>query len=895
MGAAPTTYINMFWDDVYKGIINKNNEAHIMLLTKVEFAEGNTGYRTLGQLRSTNYSDKELYINYIVNKLGILNESYTTSEASSIVFSYVIKGGSASGNRALLSTTPNNKDLKWHRFNNLSLPVTMNIEDYGVVMTKPGLYDTFTRYITQAITTTGVRVYQIDVSNDKTQNKVTIMGGSELVWTDTRISEGALAGGFKREIQKSTIYFKDGVIKLRKAVVPSKPFRKVSLDKKICEYFLTMDIETININGKLTPYLICAHNGFKSISSYGLNQKDLFKKFIKQVLKMYPVRAQKLLVYAHNLGGFDGVFLLNHLTEYGEVKPMVFNGKLISITLVLNIDGPLKGKTIVFKDSFLLLPTALRTLCSVFKVSISKTFFPFHLTDIFYKGPLPLLYLWDNTITDAEYQVLYAKFVNKVWCFRTEAIKYCKIDCVALHQVLTKFNAYIFTLFSINAHSALTLPALAMRIFKAVFMPENTVYQISGEVEQAIRESYTGGAVDVYLPHNKIGTWSLSKVCRKLFAYDVNSLYPSIMASGLMPIGKPIAFEGDIRIVEPGAFGFFYCDITSPDNLQHPILQRRIKTSEGTRTIAGLGSWTGWVCSAEMDRCINLGYTFKLQRGYQFEVGDIFGPFISKMYEIKSMYNKGDALYEIAKLLMNSLYGKFGQRTDITKMQIFVKHDAKDRDVFMQMLDKWGESVHDWFESDTHLFVIRDSIVDLKSVDGEQNNYHGLDTNIAIAAAITSYARVTMSAFKNSSLFILYYSDTDSIFIDRELPEAFVGNGLGQLKLEHVIAKAVFLAPKVYSFITVDGKEVTKIKGISPKAIKAEKLGFNELSDLLYQDTSKELSQQKWFKSILEGTITVSDVAYNLKATSNKRQAIYIDGVYENTTPYFYDKIEMKK
>lgn len=57
----------------------------------------------------------------------------------------------------------------------------------------------------------------------------------------------------------------------------------------------------------------------------------------------------------------------------------------------------------------------------------------------------------------------------------------------------------------------------------------------------------------------------------------------------LMPVGKPIAFEGNISKVESDAFGFFYCDITSPKYLEHPIIQRSIKTSEGLRTVGVIG------------------------------------------------------------------------------------------------------------------------------------------------------------------------------------------------------------------------------------------------------------------------------------------------------------------
>lgn len=618
-------------------------------------------------------------------------------------------------------------------------------------------------------------------------------------------------------------------------LLPAKAFKKGTLDNKITNFFVTLDIETIKQNGKLIPYLICAYNGSRAVYSYTLDQEKLFKNFILKLVTMIPPKALKLTAYAHNLSGFDGVFLMNQLVKFGEVEPLVFNGKIMSIKVHLNIEGYI-GRTITFKDSYLLLPNSLRKLCELFKIEVAKTYFPFHLTDIFYKGALPDITLWD--ITSSEYRLLAKRFSQRLWVFEHEAIRYCKIDCIALHQVITKFNEFIFEHFSINVHGSLTLPALAMRIFKAIFMPENTIFQITGDVEKAIRESYTGGAVDVYKPHNKIGSFSISNIFRKLFYYDVNSLYPFVMAFKAMPVGRPIAFQGNIRRFLPNCFGFFYCDITSPSNLEHPILQRRVKTAEGMRTIAGLGTWTGWVCSVEMDRCIELGYQFTIIRGYQFETGDIFSSYIKKLYDLRLNYPKGHPMNDIAKLLMNSLYGKFGMRTEITRVEIFNISSAYEREIFHSLLDTWAETVHDWFETDTHLFVVKDSIVDLK-YNEEQNYYHGLDVNIAIASAITSHARVVMSAYKNSNLFTLYYSDTDSIVIDRPLPEGLVGAMMGQMKLEYVIQKAVFLAPKVYGLITEDGREIIKIKGISSQAIRDNGIGFGELSELLLEDTSR--------------------------------------------------------
>jgi hypothetical protein len=148
-----------------------------------------------------------------------------------------------------------------------------------------------------------------------------------------------------------------------------------------------------------------------------------------------------------------------------------------------------------------------------------------------------------------------------------------------------------------------------MRIYKSKFMPKDSIYQILGDAEYKIRHSYTGGAVDMYKPHNQIGgdissflnkiKDDLSNFFVRLYYYDVNSLYPSVMKYYKMPIGKPTQFEGDIFKIDPNAFGFFYCKITSPEYLEHPILQRRIKTKDGIRTIAGLGTWEDWIFSTQ--------------------------------------------------------------------------------------------------------------------------------------------------------------------------------------------------------------------------------------------------------------------------------------------------------
>jgi len=84
----------------------------------------------------------------------------------------------------------------------------------------------------------------------------------------------------------------------------------------------------------------------------------------------------------------------------------------------------------------------------------------------------------------------------------------------------------------------------------------------------------------MYIPYGK-----------NIYAYDINSLYPTVMRINPMPIGNITYFEGDILKVEPNAFGFFEVEITAPDNLNHPIIQTKVDTGNGLRTISpGPGS-----------------------------------------------------------------------------------------------------------------------------------------------------------------------------------------------------------------------------------------------------------------------------------------------------------------
>ncbi len=59
-----------------------------------------------------------------------------------------------------------------------------------------------------------------------------------------------------------------------------------------------------------------------------------------------------------------------------------------------------------------------------------------------------------------------------------------------------------------------------------------------------------------------------------------------------MPTGNIKYFEGNIQKVDIAPFGFFEVEIIAPseDQIKHPIIQTKLDTGNGLRTVSPLGS-----------------------------------------------------------------------------------------------------------------------------------------------------------------------------------------------------------------------------------------------------------------------------------------------------------------
>jgi DNA polymerase type B, organellar and viral len=592
---------------------------------------------------------------------------------------------------------------------------------------------------------------------------------------------------FLRTFKNQIYNFEDGEIILKRKINNVHKLKSKREDVHYNNKFICMDIETRNLKGELIPYAVCLYDGKESKSWYLLDYKDSEEMLISSIKYIMKRKYQGYKVYFHNFSNFDGIYYIRLLTTLSDnIKPIIKDNDIIDIILKFA-----KKNNISFRDSYLMLPASLRNLATAFKVE-DKGYFPFSFADnhrLDYIGPFPKFkYFKKCKVTKEEYRKLHLESKNN-WNLQEETIKYCLNDCIILHKIIDKFSKEIFSLFRINILNYPTLSSLAFGIFRTRFYDKENIPLITGSMYNFIKEGYSGGAVDVYKPYGK-----------KIFRYDVNSLYPNTMLKNPMPIGNPTYFEGDITKIEPKAFGFFNVDVITPEYLKYPILLTKIKTKNGgIRTIAPLGTWNGIYSSIEINKCKELGYKFKILSGITFETENIFEKYVDFFYNLKKNSEKNSPHYIISKLLLNTLYGRFGMNPCLEKHKIIKSSEIYYFEKMYNLIDSLD--LNNGKELVTYTGFEEEDIFYIPSV------------SVSIAASVTSYARVLMSQYKNNSNFNLYYSDTDSIDIDKPLDSKFIGNEIGKMKLESIFDEIVYLAPKVYA-AKLKGKDFIKVKGL---------------------------------------------------------------------------------
>lgn len=269
--------------------------------------------------------------------------------------------------------------------------------------------------------------------------------------------------------------------------------------------------------------------------------------------------------------------------------------------------------------------------------------------------------------------------------------------------------------------------------------------------------------------------------------YDFNSLYPSVMINEFPdPNSKRICYKNSIKYIE--AFeGVSNVDVFCPE-MEYPYLPLRTDT----KLLFPCGNFSGWYTHLELRRALELGYVIKRIRKtiYFKETCEPFRDYVIDLYNKRLEYKKqGSSMEYIVKILLNSLYGKFGQK--------FMNRDSwRPFDLTLDELNKLKD-----FERIGNYIRIKKDMTEPP-----------VFCTPIWALYVTAYAREKMhKAILNSRP---VYVDTDSLITKKEI---LTSNKLGKLKLEMFIKKGIIVKPKFYAFEPQGKKAFVKSKGIGVK------------------------------------------------------------------------------
>lgn len=412
-------------------------------------------------------------------------------------------------------------------------------------------------------------------------------------YTDTMVNSNDPTT-FKRVMNEKGVetirYYEKSILKYTAKQLKLGFITKLKKDSKVnLKAISTLDLETkMNSNNQLIPICMSYFNNNK-MQTFIFKEKweDELLAALKTLLKSTNHNKK---FYVHNFSNFDSIFLIDTLSKLGPLKIIKRNDKIMKLTLTFKIKENGPSYKIKILDSLLILPRSLRDLCTSFKVEDKKSVFPLKFadgdfTDFNYVGKVPSYENFYNKPSDPftilDYQKYCEKYNNN-WDFSKELANYCETDCLALHQVLTKFAESIFNQFQVDITDLVSLSSITFTIFRVNFLVEGTIPNIkSPKLHFIFKDSYTGGFCDVYRAKGK-----------NIHSFDVNSLYPSVMSFSDMPTGSPIHIIGDPYDFTEKPYGFVYADIKAPD-LMVPILQVRVQTSGGVRTVAPNGTFSG--------------------------------------------------------------------------------------------------------------------------------------------------------------------------------------------------------------------------------------------------------------------------------------------------------------
>ncbi|KKN12319.1 hypothetical protein LCGC14_1017710 [marine sediment metagenome] len=367
--------------------------------------------------------------------------------------------------------------------------------------------------------------------------------------------------------------------------------------------------------------------------------------------------------------------------------------------------------------------------------------------------------------------------------------KYCKQDVEVCKEAVKNLIGLVQGWDLGNFKS--TLASQAFTAFRHRFMNHSILIDDNEKALDISRQSYCGGRTECF----RIG-----EIAEPVFYLDINSQYPSVMRENVYPVKlAKVIREPSISELQDLLTRLLAVAIVDIDTkvsffpLKH----------EG-RLIFPVGQFTATLATPELALALQYEVVTRVRRVAVYHSAPIFTDFVDFFYakrmEERAKGNK--ALEYMLKIMLNSLYGKFGQSG--RKYETL----GKSADTEIKV---WSE-----IDADTgQIYRMRQfaGLIQSLSMEGES-----FDSHPAIASHVTSYARILLLRYMlQAGWENVYYTDTDSLVCNEEgysrLARYIDPNRLGYLKAEH---EGVYMRINGAKDYVLDGVE--KIKGVRKTA-----------------------------------------------------------------------------
>lgn len=567
---------------------------------------------------------------------------------------------------------------------------------------------------------------------------------------------------------------------------------------------------------------------------------------IKKMFTLLEYLGEDLTLWMHNASGYDTHIILDHISHVIDISRTEPVEVLITDQSIISLTIYLRTCTITIKDSIRLLDEGLDKLCDTFKVETPK------IKDI-----------------DAS-KFTYTSFDIP------EVINYALVDVISLKQVLEMFSKRLLDMGYPNPLNFTTTTSLAKNIFYSMYYNKSNhkIYELNKPCYDFIKPGYNGGIVRAYKPglHEAVYTW------------DVKSAY-SYAGSKLLPCDKPKLGLLNMTITKEeelqSGLAFYHCYIIPPTNPSKYVTPIHIYRDDKLNYIDDENEGIKYK-QCLFSETIRLG----LQYGYSYRVIKYVGfrdsyplleSYMRDLYALKlEAEEKHDlVMLKLVKLLLNALYGWFGYNMyDKEIVRIYSNNDTNIKRV--KAIEEAGEGRYNVI--DNYIYAVQTVDIDMPR------------TNIAIAAAITAYARIhlfNLAKEVQDMGYEIYYEDTDSIKCKMEhtpINHPMFGKQLGQLDREHKGKKCVecniyskkMLTTKYYDPVTYKYNTVITSKGIKVNKHYIDHINI-ENSDESYKEDLAEHMKQRY----LEGKVL--DIIHGQIYTGKSNRIRNMPGLYEKT------------